>query len=78
MFDQLDRSFEVLQRVKKERNIVHTIKRRKATGLVTSCIAIALLKDRYKGRVYYVEEISIYWMTLRNKEINAGIWKRKH
>jgi hypothetical protein len=35
------RNEEVLQREKDERNIVHIIKRRKATGLVTYCIGTA-------------------------------------
>jgi hypothetical protein len=34
------RNEEVLQRVKEERNIVHTVKRR-LTGLVTSCVETA-------------------------------------
>jgi hypothetical protein len=35
------RNEEVLHRVKEERNILHTIKRRKANGLVTSCVETA-------------------------------------
>jgi hypothetical protein len=35
------RNEEVLHRVKEERNILHTVKRRKATGLVTSCLETA-------------------------------------
>jgi hypothetical protein len=35
------RNEEVLHRIKEERNILHTIKRRKATGLVTSCVGTA-------------------------------------
>jgi hypothetical protein len=32
---------EVLQTVKEEKNILHTIKRKKANGLVTSCVGTA-------------------------------------
>jgi hypothetical protein len=32
---------EVLHRVKEERNIVHTIKEERLTGLVTSCVGTA-------------------------------------
>jgi hypothetical protein len=35
------RNEEVLHRVKEERNIIHIIKRRKLTGLVTSCAETA-------------------------------------
>jgi hypothetical protein len=35
------RNEEVLHRVKEERNILHTIKRRKANSLVTSCLETA-------------------------------------
>ena len=41
---------EVLRRVNEQRNILHTIKRRKAKWMVTSCVARAfenrLLKER--------------------------------
>jgi hypothetical protein len=33
---------DVLHRVKEERNILHTVKERRLTGLVTSCIGTAL------------------------------------
>jgi len=36
-----ERNEEVLQRVKKERNIVQTIKRERLSGLVTYCIETA-------------------------------------
>jgi hypothetical protein len=36
------RNEEVLRRVKEERNILHTIKEEKLTGLVTSCVETAL------------------------------------
>jgi hypothetical protein len=36
------RNEEVLHRVKEERNILHTIKRKRLTGLVTSCAETAL------------------------------------
>jgi hypothetical protein len=43
------RSEEGLQRVMEERNILHTIKRGRLTGLVTSCVGTSfyymLLKD---------------------------------
>ena len=33
---------EVLQRIKEKRNILHTIKRRRLTGFVTSCVGTTL------------------------------------
>jgi hypothetical protein len=35
------RNEEVLHRVKEERNILHTIKKERLTGLVTSCVETA-------------------------------------
>jgi hypothetical protein len=47
------RNEEVLLRVKEQRNILHEISKRKATGLVTFCVETAfynrLLKERYEG-----------------------------
>jgi phosphoribosyl-dephospho-CoA transferase len=47
------RSEEVLLRVKEQRNILHKIRKRQQTGLVTFCVETAfyngLLKERYKG-----------------------------
>ena len=47
------RNVDVLLRVKEQRNILHEIRKRKATGLVTFCVETAfyngLLKERCKG-----------------------------
>jgi hypothetical protein len=41
---------ELLQKVKEETNFLHTIKRRKATGLVTSCVRNWLAKHVIGGK----------------------------
>jgi len=47
------RNEEVLLRVKEQRNILHEIRKRSLTGLVTFCVETAfyngLLKERQKG-----------------------------
>jgi len=48
---------ELLHRGKKDRNILHAIKRRKASQ-----------KEEKKQRKYEEEDASSYWMTLRKRE----------
>ena len=63
--------------VKQERNILHTIKRRKVNWighiLRGNCRLNALLKGRYKGRLKAqedeVEDVSSYWMNLGSEKI---------
>jgi hypothetical protein len=66
---------EVLRKVKEERKLLHTIKRRKSiTGLATSCIAFRkrLWKEREKGREDEEEDVSRYWMTLRKRQATGN------
>jgi hypothetical protein len=75
------RNEEVLHRVKEERNILHTIKRRKANWighiLRRNCLLKHVIDERQKGRDNEEEGVSSYWMTLRKREY-TGSWKRKH
>jgi hypothetical protein len=41
---------EVLLRVKEEKNIIHTVKRRKVTGLVTSWVG-TVFSNMMKGKI---------------------------
>jgi hypothetical protein len=63
---------EVLQRVKRESNIRHNMRKGRLPGLVTSCIETAfksmVLKDRWKQQGEEEEESSSYGMTLRKRE----------
>jgi hypothetical protein len=65
------RNEEVLHRVKGERNIVHTIKRRKANWighiLRRNCRLKHVIEGKVDGRIEMTEreeeEVSSYWMT---------------
>jgi len=71
---------EVLQSVKEERYILHTIKRR-ITGLATSCVGLPSEKTRRwrktEGPRRRGRTRSGYYMTLRQGK-DTGTWKRKH
>jgi hypothetical protein len=64
------RNEEVLQRVKEERNIVHTIKRRKADWighiLCRNCFLKHVIEGKLEGRIEMrddeEEDVSVYWM----------------
>ena len=68
------RNEEVLHAVKEDRNIIHTIKRRKANlfghFLRRNCLLQHVI-ERYKGQEDEAEDVSRYWMTLR-KPVNTG------
>jgi hypothetical protein len=63
-----------LHRVKEERNIVHTIKRRKANWIGHILRKNCLLKHVIEGKIEQKlqedeeEDVSSYWMTLRKRE----------
>jgi hypothetical protein len=66
------RNEEVLHRVKEERNIIHTVKRRKADWigciLCRNCLLKHVIGGKIQGRVEMTgrqEDVSSYWMTLR-------------
>jgi hypothetical protein len=69
------RNDEVLQRVKEERNIIHTIKRRKANWIGHILCKNCLLKHIIEGKAGGIE-VTVrrgrrrngYWMTLRKGE----------
>jgi hypothetical protein len=66
---------EVLHRVKEERNILHTIKRRKTnwTGhiLCRNCLLKYVIEGKLEGRTEMTgrrgRSVSSYWMTLRQR-----------
>jgi hypothetical protein len=63
------RNEEVLHRVKEERNILHTVKRRKGKWIGHISRRNCLLKrfiERKIGREDDEEDVSSYWVTLRN------------
>jgi hypothetical protein len=73
------RNEEVLHRVKEERNIVHTIKRRKAKWIGHILRRNCLLKhviegntDGQKRREDDEEDVSSYWMTLMKREVTGN------
>ena len=55
---------EVLQGVKEERNILHTIKQRKANWIGLKQV----IEGKIEGREDEEEDGNIYWMTLRQRE----------
>jgi hypothetical protein len=74
------RNEEVLHRVKEERNILHTIKRRKANWidhiLRKNCLLkyIIVKKDKRKDRndgEGEQEDVSSYWTTLRKRGVSG-------
>jgi ppGpp synthetase/RelA/SpoT-type nucleotidyltranferase len=63
------RKEEILNRVKKETNIVHKINRKKANWSGQMLRGNCLLKHVTEGKTEDEEEdVSGYWMTLRNLE----------
>jgi hypothetical protein len=58
--------------VKEERNIQHTVKQRKANRieyiLCGNCLLKHVLKEIYKEREDEEEDLSSYWMALREVE----------
>jgi len=65
------RSEEVLQTVKLERNILHTINRRKDNWSGHFLRRNYLLKhviERYKEQKDVEEDVSSYWMTLKKRD----------
>jgi hypothetical protein len=67
---------EVLHRVKEDRNILHTIKRRKANWighiLRRNCLLKQVIEGKLEGRIEMTgrrrKDVSSYWMTLRKRE----------
>jgi hypothetical protein len=66
------RNEEVLRRVKEERNILRTIKRRKTNWightLRRNCFLEHVIEGKWKGKKEEEEEVSSYLMTLRRRE----------
>jgi hypothetical protein len=70
------RNEEVLHRVKEERKILHTIKRRKANWighiLRRNCLLKHVIEEKLEGRIEMTgrqeDGVSSYWMTLRKRE----------
>jgi hypothetical protein len=71
---------EMLQRVKKERNILPTVKRRKANWIADivrrNCFLKHVTEGKIEGRVEVTgndeEDVSSYWMTLRKRRLETG------
>jgi hypothetical protein len=61
-----------LHRVKEDRNILRTMKRKKANWighiLRSNCLLNTLLKQRQKGRNDEEKDVSSYWMTSGKRE----------
>jgi hypothetical protein len=70
------RNEEVLHRVKEDRNILHTVKRRKANWighiLRRNCLLKHVIEGKIEGKMEVLkdeeEDVSSYWMTLRKRE----------
>jgi hypothetical protein len=76
------RNEEVLHIVKEDRNILHTIKRRKANCighiLRRNCLLKHIIEAKTEGEIGVTgKEGSNYWMTLRKRE-DTGSRERKH
>jgi hypothetical protein len=77
--------YDVLHRVKEERNILHTINRRKADLighiLRGNCLLKHVIEGKLEGRIEVTggrgRILSSYWMTLRKIEVTGNL-KRKH
>lgn len=71
----------MLHGVIKERNIRHTIKRRKVKGLGNILNKNCLLKQVIEEKIGRTEDeekdVSIYWITLRKRK-EPGTSKREH
>jgi len=73
-FDRSRENEEVLLAIKKYRNILHTIKRRKTNWIGHFLRRTCLLKhviERYKGQEDEGEDVSSYCMTL-GKRVDTG------
>jgi hypothetical protein len=73
--EQFDRVCEKcwnINRVKQERTILHTMKRRKSNWighiLRGNCLLKHVIERKVKGRGDEEEDLSSYWMTLRKRE----------
>jgi hypothetical protein len=74
------RNEEVLHRVKEERNILHTIKIRKANWighiLHRNCLLKHMIEGKLEGRIEMTgrrgEDVSSYWMTLRKRKYTGN------
>ena len=71
------RTEERLQRVKVERNILHTIDRRKANWIGHILRSNCRVIERYKEQEDEEEDVRSYWMTLK-KETILEIERWKH
>jgi hypothetical protein len=64
------RNEDILYRIKAKRNIIHKIKRRKVNWLdhilCMNCLLRSVTKVRWKDKE---DDVSSYWLTLRNKKI---------
>jgi hypothetical protein len=62
---------EVLQRVKEEWNILHTIKQRKANWiehiLHCNCLLEHTIEGKIEGKILGIQKQEDYWMTLRKE-----------
>ena len=74
------KSKEVLHRVKEERNVIHAVKRRKATWtghiLRRNCRLNHVIEGKIEGIGRQGRYVSGYWLTLRKRE-DTGNWKRQ-
>jgi hypothetical protein len=76
------RNEEVLRRVKEDRNILHTIKRRKANWIGHTLGRNRLLKHVVEGKIEGMKEVMARRGTIRrqlpgNVKGNRGYWKLK-
>jgi hypothetical protein len=78
------RNEEVLHKVKEKRNVLRTIKRRKANcighTLHRNCVLKHINEEKIEGQMWREdeeEEASRYYMTFRKLQ-NTGNWNRKH
>ena len=71
------RNWMVLHRVREKRNILHTVKRRKANSIVHILSRNYLLKHTMEGnRENEEEDMRSYWINVKKRE-NTRCWKWK-
>jgi len=75
------RNAEALHRVKEEKNILHTVKRRKSNLIGHIFCRTYLLKHGIQGNIKVTKRrgrrVSSYWITSEKRE-DTVTWKRKH
>ena len=70
------KSEEILHRVKEERNVLHTLNRKKANWvgqiLRRNCLLKRVIEGKVEDKIQEEEDVSSYWMNLRKREVSGS------